>query len=186
LYGEAEATDGVYTVYAEGQFKSTTIVLAIIITNILFDLYSKKIQLAILVVLNYIFSSLVLWNGGLLFKSHYQYVSSACKMFKKDVYLVSKKDICPLELIVLPRHSIIINQLENNSKNCLFGNINNEPLVDTLVNKMRQENQINPVNYFTFSDSITYLNADSMNFDMSKLNLIFQGTCMGHLNRIKQ
>lgn len=175
-----------YTVYAEGQFKSTTIVLSIIAVSIFLSNYKENRLFNFAIFLNYLFSILVLINGGNGFAEHYQFISKSCKEFKKNVFLTSKKNICPLEFIVLPKHSLIINQLENNSNTCIFANVNNDELVAILTGDIIKDNSVKPKTCFTFPESITYLDADSMQFDIAKLNLIFRKQCVGHYKRIKQ
>lgn len=173
-----------YSIYAEGQIKTITIVLPMIFIDLLFQ-HGKNKLLPTVITFSYIFSFFILLNGGNLMAAHYNFVSNTCKQFNKTVYFISdREDLCPLEFIVLPRHSIIINQIENNSNTCLFANVNNTPIVDTLNKVTIYENIHDPKQYFSFPKEIQYVNADSIGFDLSKLNHIFVNGCKGHYNRV--
>lgn len=175
-----------YTVYAEGQFKSTTIVLAVIAINVYYSIHKESKLLVIAIILNYIFSIVVLINGGKLFAQHYNFINDTCKKFNRNIYFTSKQNICPLEFIVLPKHSLIINQIENNRNTCVFANVNNDEMVTLLTDNILKDNITNPRSCFTFPNKITYLDADSMHLDLAQFNMIFKTKCTGHYKRIKQ
>lgn len=170
-----------YTVYLEGQLKSTTMFFGIVFSCILFSTVNNT-NISLLIG-NCIFSVFLLINGGNIFKNHYNYVNETCKKFTTNTYLYTSKDICPLEFIVLPRHSIIINQLENNKNNFLIANNINKKykFIDIYFEQLKEKNKSS---VFKFDDNIQYINADSMQIDIAQLNLVFKGNCEGHLNRI--
>lgn len=176
-----------YNVYTEGHFKSLNIVPCIFIGNILLELISKYRLLIGVVVVNCIFSVCVLISGGKIFEKQYDFINRSCRMFNSTAYLTSNKDICPLECLTVSRQSLIINQIENNSNNCIFSNIGNEEFVNNLNSLWINSNLSNPVASFVFNKSIRYYDADSMQFPIDSFSIIFKThTCDDLLKRLDQ
>ncbi len=176
-----------YNVYTEGHFKSTMMVLSIIFINLFYDLFKEKIVVHIPIILAYTFSTVILIMGGNTFAKHYNFINETVQQFDKNVYLSDEiPEMCPLELVVLPRHSLIINTIENKKKNCLFGIINDEVFVHNIYGVWFKDNKESPPSHFTFSEEIAYLDADSVGIDMRQFNLIHTKNCIGHLKAIKQ
>lgn len=162
-----------YSVYTEGYFKSLNIVTGILIADILFTSFKKSIVLSIVASVIYVASIFILHNGGLVFKKQYDFVNNSCKKFKQTVYLKSNRDICPLEYLAVSRQSLIINQIENNNANCIFTLVRNEYYVSFLNNKWIDDNRNKPVEHFIFDKEIKYLDADSMQYPIDSLSVIF-------------
>ena len=174
-----------YNVYTEGYFKSTNIVTGIIIACILLDILKINKVLYLVVSAHYVASVFILLNGGLIFKSQYDFVNESCRKFNMNVYLTSDKDVCPLEYLAVSKQSLIINQIENDKKHCIFTNVRNEPFVQELNTKWIEDNKTNPVTYFTFNDDIVYMDADSIRFPIDSLTLIFPNKkCADLLSRL--
>ncbi len=163
-----------YNVYTEGYFKSLTIVAVIIFVNNALSIFKNRYFIILPLVLNYIFSFYVINRAGIVFEKQYNFINRSCKQFNETVYLKSERDICPLEGLSVSRQSIIINQIENNKSECIFSNIRSEKFVDNLNNKWIRENTTNPTKYFTFNSEIKYLDADSMQYPIDSLSVIFQ------------
>jgi len=176
-----------YSVYSEGYFKSTNIVIGIIFANVLIEVLTKKILINLILSINFIFSVCVLFQGGLVFEKQYKFINESCKKFNRNVYLTSNKEICPLECLAVSRQSLIINQLENDNNAVIFSNIRNEHFVENLNVRWIEENKTKPVRYFNFSDDITYLDADSMQFPIDSLSILFRDNkCDDLLKRLDQ
>lgn len=174
-----------YSVYTEGYFKSLNIVTGILITDSLFANLKKTTAISFAVSVVYTASVGILYNGGLVFKKQYDFVKNSCKKFNQTVYLKSNRDICPLEYLAVSRQSLIINQIENNKANCIFTLVRNEYYVSFLNNKWIEENKNKPVEHFIFDKGIKYLDADSMQYPIDSLSVIFgSNTCDDFIKRL--
>lgn len=165
-----------YNVYTEGYFKSTNIIAPIIFVNLLLQ-YFKNNTILFLVITNFIYSIVVLYNGGTYFEKQYKFVRDCSNRFNTNVYFTTQKDICPIELLVISRQSFIINQIENNKKSCIFVNTGKSIFVNNVFNKIINENKHNPNKYFHFDNEIRFLDADSMGIPIDSFTVIYKGNC---------
>jgi hypothetical protein len=176
-----------FNVYTEGYFKALNVAAVIIFSNLLLSTVRNQYVLSLLVSANFIFSVTVLFSGGQRFKEQYDFINESCKRFNGTVYLHSAKNICPLECLSVSRQSLIINQLENGKNDCIFSNINDERFVRNLNTKWINENETEPVRHFTFNFPVRHLDADSMQYPIDSLFLIFaQNQCEEMTKRLDQ
>lgn len=176
-----------YNVYTEGYFKSLNITAGIIVAYLLFGWWQRNGRVAWLLAGAYLFSLVVLYDGGGVFKRQYDFLKKSGAGFKGTVYLHSSGDICPLECLSVSRQSLIINQLENGKSEAIFSNVRDTRFVAKLNDIWIKQNVEAPVSYFTFGKEVKHLDADSMQFPIDSMFVIFaKDRCDDMLKRLDQ